>query len=235
MSNVKVIFLVLIFWLGGFLSGGWAKKIEKTYFQELFFNEVVRHLPWPAEDLVLTRFRAEPEELILPRGAKEVVRFRQGPRIGSNTMLVDYFDGDRLLARVRLIGYVEAMLPVLVLKRPLARHQIIRAEDLGFERRPLSRLPKDVLTKAREAVGLRTRTSLRAGQVLRRSSLEVPPVIKRGKLVRILAEGPGFLVSAVGEARQDGRPGEIIRVRNLSSKREVFARVIDAETVRVTY
>ncbi|NPB08781.1 MAG: flagellar basal body P-ring formation protein FlgA [Thermodesulfobacteria bacterium] len=219
----------------GLVSTGWGKTLETTYFQDLFFNEITKHLPWPAEDLILLRFTAEPEKLELPPGAKEVVHVRQTPRVGSNTILVDYYLGRKLIARVRLLGYVEAMLPVLVLKRPLARHQIIQPEDLGFERRPLSRLPKDALTKAREAVGLRTRVGLRAGQVLRRSALEVPPVIKRGKLVRILAEGPGFMVSAVGEARQDGRPGEIIRVRNLTSKREVFARVIDGETVKVTY
>ncbi len=234
MSNVKALVLILVFWFGLF-SVGWAKKLDTNYFQELFFSQVTKHLPWPAEDLVLVRFVAEPEELNLPDNVREVVKFRQIPRVGSNTLLVDYYQGKRLAARVRLLGYIEAMLPVLVLKRPLSRHQIIRAEDLIFERRPLSRLPKDVLTKAREAVGLRTRVSLRAGQVLRRSALEVPPVIKRGKLVRILAEGPGFMVSAVGEARQDGRPGEIIRVRNLTSKREIFARVIDAQTVKVTY
>lgn len=212
-----------------------AETLDENYFRGLFFREVSQSLPWGQEQLTLVRFRAEPQEIQLPPGYREVVHFRQPPRVGSNILLVDYFQGERLLGRVRLMGFVEVMLPVVVLKRPLARHTLVKREDLALETRPLSRLPKDVLTKIDEALGLRTKMSLRAGQVLRQSQLETAPLVKRGRLVHIVAEGPGFIVTAVGEARQDGRPGEIIRVRNLTSKREIFARVVDAETVKVTF
>ncbi len=222
---------VLFFWT----SLAWSLTLDQEHFKGLFFREISKSLPWGRDKLTLVRFHAEPQEIQVPAGYREVPRFRQPPRVGSNTMLVDYFLGDRLVGRVRLLGFVEVMLPVVVLKHPLARHNLIHQEDLGLEKRPLSRLPKDVFTKREEAVGLRTRMSLRAGQVLRRSQVEEVPLIKRGRLVRIVAEGPGFIVTAVGEARQDGRLGEIIKVRNLKSKREIFARVVDAETVKVTF
>ena len=226
-----VLFLILLF----LTSPAKAKTLTKEDFKALFFEEVSRHLSWEREDLKLIRFHAEPEEVVVPETARQVVRFRQPPKLGSNTLLVDFYQGEDLLCRVRLMGFVEAMIPVVVLKRPLARHTVVHEEDLALERRPMSRLPKDVFTNPKEVAGLWTRLSLRAGQVLRRSNLEVPPVVKRGHLVKIIAEGPGFVVTAVGEARQDGRPGEVIRVRNLTSKREVFARVIDAQTVKVNF
>ncbi len=212
-----------------------AKELDERYFENLFFKLVEQQLPWPAERIVITRFAVEPGHLSLPEGTKEVVRLKHQLRPGSNTLIVDYLLQGKLVARVRMLGYVEVMLPVVVLKRPLPRQAIIRAEDLGLENRPLTRLAKDVILDPKEAIGLQTRVSLRAGAVLRKSVLERPPIIKRGSLVRIVAQGKNFTVSAIGEARQNGRLGEIIRVRNLSSKREIFAQVVDQKTVRVTF
>ena len=216
-------------------SSLYAREINKDHLQELFLRLLNQQLPWSPEDVMLVRFTVEPEKVEVPDGAKEIVRLKNPLRPGPNMLLVDYVYQGRLIRRVRLLGVVEVMLPVVVLKRPLERHAIVQAEDISLERRPLTRLPKDVILKPEDAVGLRTRMSLRAGRVLRTSSLEVPPVVKRGSLVRIVAEGENFVVSAVGEARQDGRPGEIIRVRNLSSKREVFGRVMDNKTVKVMF
>ena len=212
-----------------------AKELDEQYFRELFLDLVNKQLPWPKENLVITHFAVEPQRVSVPEGAKEVIRLKYPLRAGSNAILIDYSFRGRLIARVRILGYVEVMLPVVVLKHPLPRHTIIRAEDIATEMRPLTRLAKDVLFKPKEAIGLRTKISLQAGRVLRRSALEVPPVIKRGSLVRIVAEGENFMITAIGEARQDGRPGEIIRVRNLSSKREIFAQVVDEKTVKVSF
>jgi len=50
-------------------------------------------------------------------------------------------------------------------------------------------------------------------------------VVKRGQGVEMRIEGDGFAVRAAGQALQDGKPGEFIKVRNIDSKRIVVARV----------
>ncbi len=232
MKRVGALILGFFFLFGG-LAG--AKELNKAYFKGLFWHLARHQLPWPAQNISLIRFRVEPEVIRVPEGAKEIVRLSHPLHPGPNTLLIDYVYQGRLLRRVRVLGSLEVMLPVVVLTRPLPRHAIITLEDVALERRPLTRLPKDVILHQKEIIGLRTRTSLRAGSVLRSSVLEIPPVIHRGALVRIVAQGKNFLVTAVGEARQDGRPGQIIRVRNLASKREVFAQVVDKKTVKVTF
>ncbi len=230
-----LIILVILSLIWSLAAPCLAKELDEGYFENLFFQLVEQQLPWPAERIVITRFAVEPRHLSLPEDTKEVVRLKHRLRPGSNTLIVDYLSQGKLMARVRMLGYVEVMLPVVVLKRPLPRQALIRAEDLALEDRPLTRLAKDVILDPKEAIGLQTRVSLRAGAVLRKSVLERPPVVKRGSLVRIVAQGKNFTVSAIGEARQNGRIGEIIRVRNLSSKREIFAQVVDQKTVRVTF
>ncbi|WP_022854057.1 flagellar basal body P-ring formation chaperone FlgA [Thermodesulfatator atlanticus] len=216
-----------------------SKSLGKTYdagfFRKVFLEEVSQRITWARGELKLERFTVQPEKVSVPDNARMLVRLKGSPGIGANVLLFDFYQDDHLVKRVRAMGFIEAYLPVVVVKRPVAARTVLTPEDLGFAKRPASRLPKDALFALEDALGKETRTSLRAGQVLRTSSLRIPPVIKRGKIVRIVARGKNFVVSALGEARQAGRPGEFIRVRNLSSKREVYAKVIDAQTVEVRF
>lgn len=224
--------LMALLWTGSFVR---ARTITEEHLREVFRKEVVSALPWPEEAIEITRFSAEPLPLQVPEGTKERVQIPETPHPGSNTLLVDYLVGGRLLARVRAVGFVEVRVPVVVLKRPLPRGAVLSATDLALEKRPLTRLPQDALFDLREALGKELRVGLPAGRVLRRSQVRVPAVVRRNQIVRILARSAHLTVTARGQARQDGRPGEIIRVRNLSSKKEIYARVVGPGVVEVTF
>jgi len=51
----------------------------------------------------------------------------------------------------------------------------------------------------------------------------------------MIAESDGLKITALGEVRERGRRGERIRVVNLDSKREIYARVLDSKTVKVDF
>ena len=68
-----------------------------------------------------------------------------------------------------------------------------------------------------------------------RASLDGRPLVKRRDVVRIVARSRFLRVSATGEALQDGRRGQFIRVRNLRSGRVIVARVVDAGMVEVLF
>ncbi len=77
--------------------------------------------------------------------------------------------------------------------------------------------------------------SIRLGDPLQRNQIEFPPVVKRGERVVIQAVGRGLTLTAAGEARQDGRSGESIRVMNSGSRKEVVCRVIAPGLVKVEF
>ncbi len=49
--------------------------------------------------------------------------------------------------------------------------------------------------------------------------------VRRRQMVRMRVRGAGFVVTCVGQALEDGRAGELIKVRNVDSQRVVTARV----------
>lgn len=82
--------------------------------------------------------------------------------------------------------------------------------------------------------GLVTKRPLAVGTVLVSNmleSLEPPVILKRNQNVVIRIERPGFLITAMGTAMQDGRAGDYIKVRNTDSQRIILARIKEDGTV----
>jgi len=80
-----------------------------------------------------------------------------------------------------------------------------------------------------------TSRRISAGDEIRPSFFEAEKaevIIKRNERVQMKIEGVGFLVTAVGTALQDGRCGDLIKVRNVDTERIVTARVASDGTVR---
>jgi len=123
----------------------------------------------------------------------------------------------------------------VVLERPVLNKAILSEEDITLELKPLSRLPQDVILNKESAIGKQVRMSLKAGTVLRYSHIQRPVIIKRNQIVYIVARGHNFIVKAKGIALQDGREGGRIKVKNLSSKKVLWGKVISSEEVEVSF
>jgi len=73
-----------------------------------------------------------------------------------------------------------------------------------------------------------------AARTLRRGTIIAPALtspkrpdlqIRRNQMVRMRVQGPGFVITGVGQALQAGRPGDSIKVRNVDSRRVITARI----------
>ena len=89
----------------------------------------------------------------------------------------------------------------------------------------------DPVTDPLDAIGQTSRRLLRAGDVVRNSSLTAPVLVKRGDAVVMIARIEGIEVSTAGEALDTGARGAMVRVRNSTSGQTVRMRVIAPGTV----
>ncbi len=60
-------------------------------------------------------------------------------------------------------------------------------------------------------------------------------VVARNQGVVIQIKKPGLTISAMGEAMQDGKVNEYIKVKNIDSQKVLVAKVNDDGTVEPTY
>lgn len=137
--------------------------------------------------------------------------------------------------RVRVTAKVEIHGEVFVTTRYLSRNHIVEENDIKLVYKNLSPFPSKVLNRREDIIGKRTTVSLNPGEVLREGMLEHPPLIRKGDHVTLLVETPKIRITALGEAKEEGRKGEKIRLVNLTTKREVLGRVLDSETVEIDF
>lgn len=102
--------------------------------------------------------------------------------------------------------------------RQLAAGQQVGASDLSQTREDLTTLPDSVLTDPSQAIGLRLRIGLAAGLPLLKEHLVIPPAIRQGQNVRIVASGKGFSVSSEGTALANAAEGSQVVVRTASGR-----------------
>lgn len=171
--------------------------------------------------LRLTRCEQPLESFLLPN-AREVGRVLVGVRCNGAKRW-------KLFVRAR----VERQVELLVAARPLPRGSRLAAGDLKRAVRPESRLSTGYIVQQSDIVGKILSRTVSAGSVITHNHLDNPRAVKRGERVSIVAEMDGLSISMEGTALADGAVGEVIRVKNRSSQRQIDAEVVSGGVVRV--
>ncbi len=202
-----------------------------------FTGRVTADAPWNKADLLIENFTTRPLELSLPTGK---IEFREISRMANNhlgrkMLIADVLVNGRQEGQVKMFGDLKLLGDTLLLTRKMGRHEIVMAGDVKLVRQDVSSLDSGRVVDMEQAIGKRLKTTLRAGSVLYGNYLDEPPLVKRGELVTILAKGGGLTISAKGEAKRSAARGEMVRVKNLMSRRLIYARVVDVGLVEVDF
>ncbi len=128
---------------------------------------------------------------------------------------------------------VQAFAPVVVAARQLERGSTLGRGDLRLERRDLGRLHRGYFLDPARVVGKSADQVVRRGRTLDPGMLSAATTIRRGEQVNIVASLGGIEARMRGKALSPGAVGELIRVENLSSGKELQARIVSAGTVAV--
>jgi flagella basal body P-ring formation protein FlgA len=155
--------------------------------------------------------------------------------MGIIQFTINFDVNGKFYKRVWAAATVEVFSDVVVTKKPLGRYKHITEDDIEVQRMDLANLPSDVLTDPEAVLGKRTKRAIAAQTVLRPNLVEFPPLVKRGDVVVIVAETKGLKITTLGEVKKKGRIGERIPVTNYDSKKIIYARVVDANTVKVEF
>ncbi len=86
-----------------------------------------------------------------------------------------------------------------------------------------------------EIVGKRLKKDMQAGAIFTNALLDDPVLVQRGEVVTIVADNKRLTVHAKGRTLEKGRMGDTIRVKNITSGREVVGRITAQNTVTVEF
>lgn len=175
-----------------------------------------------ANNLTLT-FDSEPRAIHVEPGTElRIARAAFDPRSGRFDVVFER-PGSRTL--LRFTGTYAETFEAVMLTRPVANGEVLRAADVKVVRRPKAEFAANIVTTMDQAIGLAPKRTMRPGDVLRQTDLAKAEVIARNDNVTITYQVPGITLTMRGKALEGGAQGETISVLNAQSKRTVHGTV----------
>ena len=182
----------------------------------------------------LTGFRA-PETLLLPPGELGWTITPSRPDLlGSSSFTIAFTVDGKPAGNCVVRGRLEALAEVVVATRALRRGDTIDADMLRLDKQRIDRLNGPFFATA-DLLGKEVTRAVGAGQAIEQAHIGAPAVIHSGDLVRIYARKGALNISTQGQARTDGRLGETIQVKNITSNKLIHCRVDGPGTVSVEF
>lgn len=120
-----------------------------------------------------------------------------------------------------------------VARSPVARGTLLRNADLGMERMDVLQHREVFLNYSADDSSLELADSLQPGMVLQNHSVRVRPTLQRGHLIDAVYQDGSLNISLKVETLEDGLMGQMVRVRNPKTNRELYGKVQNEQTVLI--
>jgi flagella basal body P-ring formation protein FlgA len=193
-------------------------------------------MPWSLEEMRLT-FLDRYKEIVVP-APEYTYEIEERPNesyIGDTVLFLKIYQKGIFLLERSFRVRIEVAFDILVSTRGLAAGEVIGPDDVRVVKRWLTREPRQVVTSPADAVGKSITRSIRPNWDITRTMLRDVPLVKRGKLVKMFLNNGFINIATVGQIQEDGAMGALVRVKNMTSQRIIYGRVVGDSLVRVDY
>lgn len=214
-----------------------SESPSRTTLESMLFDQLRTQLPRLGEGYVFEKVMM-PSNIELPSGGWQVNYTFRLPRqgLGSTPFSAGVSDGQgKMIKRFSGSVYLDREARGLQVIHRIRQGERIGHDDLVLVEGRLSQIPRGTFEDYDRIVGTMARNELRPGQWLTDRLVSTPDVVKRGQAVTMRLVRGQLKISAPGIVRQDAGLGELIRVQNAQSGKELYAKVVSNDEVQVIF
>ncbi len=202
-----------------------GRHIDAGEIVPLLKARLMETTPWKESEIEI-RSIGNLSGIELPPG-DVVLRLSSGSTIiGHKGFLapIEVVYADRILRCFWITAEIGIHAKVLVASHRILPGKIVAADDVVEKPADITDLRAAYVRNPGDVVGKVSRRSFSPGDLLPHEAFASPFLVKSGETVRIRMERNGIVLTTMARAEQDGRLGQIIRVRNLD-----FSTVLKAQ------
>ena len=192
------------------------------------------NMPWPQGTVRIDFLSGEPETT--PQGRNLTLRIEptgNAEFIGDAAFLVRVSAGGKLLRTETVRTRIEVLRDIVVAARAIRSGIVLTEQDVRLVKKWVRRIPPDSLSSLDETLGKRITTQTRPGMEISVNMLREVPLVQKGKIVKVVFESGVMRITTVGMSEEDGTAGSIVRVRNVTSNKIIYARVLGDSLVGI--
>lgn len=123
---------------------------------------------------------------------------------------------------------------VVILSQTLGRETEILPHHLTLKKVDISTLRTGYLLSPKQAVGKKLKRLQQAGSVVNQRQLVTPFLVKKGRMVTIIAATKKLSIRMSGKALSNGAKGDRIKIKNIKSGKIIEAKVIADGLVKIS-
>lgn len=124
---------------------------------------------------------------------------------------------------------------VFVLNHSGKKGDVIKAGSVTERATQFNENRREYPSRLEDIMGRTLKKDVAEGTVISYSIIDDPVVIHKGEIIDIVVENKKLVVQTKGKAMEKGRLGDSIRVKNMSSDREVVGRVVSGDKILVSF
>jgi flagella basal body P-ring formation protein FlgA len=210
-------------------------RISAERLEDIGREYIEKHMPWGKGQARIINVMTD--EAIVPEAdlSFKVTAQPNEDFLGDVSLIITISDRSKTLKQVWWRGEVVVPTEIVVADRFLKRGQIISEKDVTTRAGTLDDDAKNAIMNVSSVIGKKIKKDIRPGQAVRTDYLIEPPAVRKGDVVTVVAESRLLKVTAQGVARENGCPGDSIRVMNLASKKEIIGQVEGPALIKVAY
>jgi flagella basal body P-ring formation protein FlgA len=160
---------------------------------------------------------------------------RQNPRDDQAGVEVALCRQDKELAVAELTFRADYLVQQAVAVKDIPAHAKLTEEHFKVQIVTVENKPSGEWTSP---LGMEATQAIEKGKTIGPGQVKMPTleiIVRRDQKVKMMIEGLGFRISGIGQALDNGRPGDVVRVLNMDSQQTVACRVAADGTVHPLY
>jgi flagellar basal body P-ring formation protein FlgA len=199
-------------------------------------NHLIKELPWNRESLEINIYYTG-KDIVLPSGKKDLIYRIMGSsqRAGRIPMILEIRIDDQFKKRIRLNTKVLVSQKVVKTIRAVRRGEILLNDEIKIETIQTERPLKNAITNINFALGYEATRDISIGKVIIPNYIKKPALGNRGDKILIMAKKGGMTITTPGILKEDGYEDAMVRVLNMESKKVIYGRLVDSNTVKVKF
>ncbi len=146
---------------------------------------------------------------------------------------IEVMHGEKILRSFWASAEVCIRAEILTAAQRIPFGKVIGSEDIVQKGMEISDLRASYFNTPGEILGRVARRAFSPGENLPQVSFEQPPLVKQGETVRLRLERDGIVLTSLVKAEQDGKLGQLIRVRNIDFSSLLMAQVTGRAEVKM--
>jgi flagellar basal body P-ring formation protein FlgA len=210
--------------------------IDQEQLNKAIGLNIEKNMPWTAEQMRFEILSPLPE-IALPSGKVSWKVDIKGSDnyLGDIYFVLKLYNKGVLFKEETIKVRIEILQEFVVSVKNLGRDSIIGANDVSVQKKWIRSIPLNSISNKDEVVGKLLCVSVRQNTEISRNMLKEITAVKRNKMVQIVLDSGAINITTMGMAEEDGAEGTFVKVRNITSNKIIYARVVGESKVKVDF